>query len=162
MPSIPFAQKHEFSEHCCSMPNSSQTSELPQMKQPSLTHVSLLAHMQSIVPPQPSENVPHCWAGHVPGVQQLPRLQTCPAAQGAPHDPQFCGSVCRSTHMLPQQVCPVGQSPQSGLPPQPSEMTPQRPAHVAGVQQFPWKQTTGGTQLFVQLPQLLGSFRFVH
>jgi hypothetical protein len=62
----------ELQGHCCSEPNASQTSELPQMKQPPLTHTSLLAHVQSIVPPQVSDSVPHCWAGQVEGVQQLP------------------------------------------------------------------------------------------
>jgi hypothetical protein len=40
-----------------------QVSELPAMKQPLLTQISPAPHEpQSIVPPQPSEKLPHCLA----------------------------------------------------------------------------------------------------
>ena len=118
----------ELQGHCCSVPNASQTSELPQMKQPPLTHIALLAHVQSIVPPQVSESVPHRLAGHVDGVQQLPWLQTCSCVHV---ESQVPAATLQIWHW------PVGHSPQTSVPPQPSEMVPQRPEQVAGRQQFP-------------------------
>lgn len=52
-------------------------------------HVSVPEHEpQSMVPPQPSEIVLHCWALQVAGVQlvaQLPALQNWPWGQAVPH-----------------------------------------------------------------------------
>ena len=79
-----------------------QVSEFPLMKQPLLQHASPLAHEPHVsVPPQPSENEPHCFAWHVAGVQQLPWLQTCPAAHVVTQVP--VASQVRHS--------PVGQSP---------------------------------------------------
>lgn len=64
---------------------------------------------QAMVPPQPSLSVPH-WPGwHVAGVQQLPALQTWPGTHVLSQIPQFSGSVWRSVHRSPQQVCPASQ-----------------------------------------------------
>jgi hypothetical protein len=113
---------------------SSHMSELPEMKQPLLTHSCPPGHEQSIVPPQPSESVPQSLGSpaQVFGVQQAASKQTCPVGQ----------VVTQSPVVLQVRHSPVGQSPQWSVLLQPSETSPHRPSHVPGVQQPPVPRQT--------------------
>ena len=127
-------------------------SELPEIKQPLLTHCCPSLHEQSIVPPQPSEIVPQSFDVHVLGVQQTAWKQTCSCVHVVTQSP------------VESQVrhSPVGQSPQTSVLSQPSETVPHLPSHVPGVQQPPApRQTWLGAQVLSQTPQFSMSLRLV-
>ena len=98
------------------------------------TQVRPLVHeAQVYVPPQPSETSPHfplhavvfaVCVQHCP----VPELQTSPDAQQVLFEPQRTPLV--HAHVLPAQVSPLLQPPQSYVPPHPSETVPHFPLHA--------------------------------